>query len=71
MFPELVALRALGMYLRARWEATRRDEAGGVAERVVLVGLFVALAIAAGTIIYFKVIDKANSINLNGSSSGP
>ena len=70
MTPELVALRAFGAYLQARWRAAKADESGGVAERVVLVGLFVALAIAAGTIIYLKVIDKANSINLNGSSPG-
>lgn len=71
MFPELAVLRAAAMYLKARWEAAKHDESGGVAERVVLVALFVALAIAAGAIIYTKVINKANSINLGGSSSGP
>ena len=70
MFPELVMLRAVAGVLAARWRAARYDEAGGVAERVVLVGLFVAMAIAVGAIIWTKVIDKANSINLNGSSGG-
>lgn len=70
MFAELGVLRAFATYLHARWAAARQDETGGVAERVVLVALFVALAIAAGTIIYTKVINKANSINLGGSS-GP
>lgn len=68
MYSELVVLRAFATYLQVRWAAAREDESGGVAERVVLVGLFVALAIGAGAIIYTKVIDKANSINLNGNS---
>lgn len=67
MFPELVVLRSVAGLLAARWRAARSDESGGVAERVVLVGLFVAMAIAVGAIIWTKVIDKANSINLNGS----
>lgn len=70
MFPELMVLRAVAGLLAARWQAARHDESGGVAERVVLVGLFVAIAIAAGAIIWTKVIDKANSINLNGSGGG-
>jgi cell division protein FtsL len=41
-----------------------RDQRGDVAEKVVIVGIFVALAIAAGAIIYNKVIAASNAINL-------
>ncbi|MGH9069043.1 MAG: hypothetical protein ACRD0J_16385 [Acidimicrobiales bacterium] len=70
MFPELVVLRAMTTYLKGRWRDARHDEWGGVAERVVLVALFVAIAIAAGAIIYTKVIAKAKGINLTTSPGG-
>lgn len=65
MFSELVVLRAMFGFLRARWQKARADETGGVAERVVLVALFVALAIVAGVIIYNKVVAKAKSIDFS------
>ena len=34
-------------------------------EKVILTAIFAALAIAVGAIIVAKVMDKANSINLN------
>ena len=49
----------------ARAAVAWRDEEGGVAEKVVIVAVFVALAIAAGAIITQKVMDKANSISMN------
>jgi len=45
-----------------------RDEAGYTTQTVIMTALLAALAIAAGAIIYTKVIDKAQSINLNGNS---
>lgn len=60
---ELVYVQVAYAWLRGRWEAAKADESGGVAERVVLIALFVGLAIVAGMIIYKKVIDKANSID--------
>jgi hypothetical protein len=45
-----------------------RDEAGYTTQTVIMTALLAALAIAAGAIIYTKVIDKANSIDLNGNT---
>ena len=56
-FPYLVLLRC-------RVEFSRRDERGDVAEKVVVVALFVAAAVALGYIIYGKVVAAANGINL-------
>ncbi|MDQ6615251.1 MAG: hypothetical protein M3083_11005 [Actinomycetota bacterium] len=50
------------IWLRARWEAARQDEAGMTTETVILIAIFAGLAIAAGAIIVAKVISKANSI---------
>ena len=59
-------LTALWMYLRARWGATGGwDEAGTVVEKVILTAVFAGLAILVGAIITAKVLDKANTINLN------
>ena len=57
--------------LQLTWNRLRllsRDEAGYTTQTVIMTALLAALAIAAGAIIYTKVIDKANSINLNGNS---
>ena len=44
---------------------TRDDERGDVTEKVIIVAIFAALAIAAGAIIVSKVTAKANSIPTN------
>ena len=57
--------------LQLTWNRLRllsRDEAGYTTQTVIMTAILAALAIAAGAIIYTKVIDKANSINLNGNS---
>ena len=56
---ELVALTCVWHTLRARLHV---DERGEVTEKVILIAIFAALAIAAGAIIAAKVTDKANSI---------
>jgi len=53
--------------LLVRWARTaaariHADERGEVTEKVILVAVFAALAIAIGAIIVLKVTDKANSI---------
>lgn len=60
-----VQLRALWVIVSARWAAMDRGEDGTVVEKVILTAVFAALAIAVGAIIVAKVMDKANSINLN------
>jgi hypothetical protein len=57
--------RLLVAFVSARWELASRDERGSVVEKVILTAVFAALAIAVGAIIVAKVMDKANSINLN------
>jgi len=62
---ELTVLSILIPVLRARWDETRRDEHGDVTEKVIIVAIFAALAIAAGAIIVTKVTAKANAIPTN------
>ncbi len=62
---ELRFISTLMQVLRARWDATRHDERGDVTEKVIIVAIFAALAIAAGAIIVSKVTEKANSIPTN------
>ena len=61
----VIQIRALLAYLSARWVLTAADEEGSVVEKVILTAVFAVLAIAVGAIIVAKVMDKANSINLN------
>jgi hypothetical protein len=56
---------ALWTFVSVRWASANRDEEGSVVEKVILTAVFAALAIAVGAIIVAKVMDKANSINLN------
>ncbi len=56
---------ALWTFVSVRWASANRDEQGSVVEKVILTAVFAALAIAVGAIIVAKVMDKANSINLN------
>jgi hypothetical protein len=58
-------IRALLAYVSARFEMAAGDERGSVVEKVILTAVFAVLAIAVGAIIVAKVMDKANSINLN------
>lgn len=60
-----VQIRVLWAFVSARWAAADRSEQGSVVEKVILTAVFAALAIAVGAIIVAKVMDKANSINLN------
>jgi hypothetical protein len=61
----VVQVRVLWAYVSARWTLAHRGEEGSVVEKVILTAIFAALAIAVGAIIVTKVMDKANSINLN------
>jgi hypothetical protein len=58
-------IRALLAYVSARFALAAADEQGSVVEKVILTAVFAVLAIAVGAIIVAKVMDKANSINLN------
>jgi hypothetical protein len=49
-------------FLQLRWNEARNDERGEVTEKVIIVAIFAALAIAAGAIIVAKVTAKAQSI---------
>jgi hypothetical protein len=61
----MVQIRVLWAFVSARLAVANRDEQGSVVEKVILTAVFAALAIAVGAIIVAKVMDKANSINLN------
>jgi hypothetical protein len=50
------------MWGRATAARLRDDERGEVTEKVLLVAIFAALALAVGAIIVYKVTQKANSI---------
>lgn len=62
---ELTYITLLWSRALARYEAVRDDDRGEVTEKVILVAIFAALAIAVGAIIVAKVTDKANSIPTN------
>ncbi len=59
---ELLVIHTLVQVLRSRWELLKHDERGEVTEKVIMVAIFAALAIAAGAIIVAKVTAKANAI---------
>lgn len=48
----------------ARIEMAKHDERGEITEKVIIIAVFAALAIAVGAIIVAKVTDKANNISL-------
>jgi hypothetical protein len=56
---------ALWAFALARIETARRDERGEITEKVIIIAVFAALAIAVGAIIVAKVTGKAESINLD------
>lgn len=49
-------------WARARIDDLQRDERGEVTEKVIIVAIFAALALAVGAIIVLRVTEKANSI---------
>ena len=51
-------------FAKARIELARHDERGEITEKVIIIAVFAALAIAVGAIIVTKVTDKANGISL-------
>ena len=59
---ELTLLHYLYTVADQRLTAARHDERGEVTEKVILIAIFAALAIAVGVIIVAKVTAKANSI---------
>ncbi len=61
----VVQVSMIWSYIAARWTSAHRSEEGSAVEKVILTAVFAALAIAVGAIIVAKVMDKANSINLN------
>jgi hypothetical protein len=61
----ILQAKAIWTFVSVRWLQTRHGDEGSVVEKVILTAIFAALAIAVGTIIVTKVMDKANSINLN------
>ena len=63
--PELLVLQVLAAVARERVTNMRTDDRGEVTEKVIIVAIFAALAIAAGAIIVAKVTAKANSIPTN------
>ena len=68
---EIALITQLITFARARVEAMRANpERGDVAEKVVLVGIFVALAIAVGVIITNAVTGNATRLS-NQINSAP
>jgi hypothetical protein len=59
---ELTFIVCLWERAKVRLREMRDDEVGEVTEKVILVAIFAALAIAVGAIIVAKVTAKANSI---------
>lgn len=62
---QLAVIHTWMQILHDRWQLLERDERGEVTEKVIIVAIFAALAIAAGAIIVAKVTAKANSIPTN------
>jgi len=48
----------------ARIEMTKHDDRGEITEKVIIIAVFAALALAVGAIIVAKVTDKATNISL-------
>lgn len=59
---QLAIIHTWMQILHDRWQLLEHDERGEVTEKVIIVAVFAALAIAAGAIIVAKVTAKANSI---------
>ena len=52
-------------FANARIELARHDDRGEITEKVIIIAVFAALAIAVGAIVVAKVTSKAESINLD------
>jgi hypothetical protein len=50
---------------KARIELARHDQRGEITEKVIIIAVFAALAIAVGAIVVAEVTRKAESINLD------
>ncbi|HUY86359.1 MAG TPA: hypothetical protein VMU77_04540 [Acidimicrobiales bacterium] len=61
----IVKIAVIAQCMFARCAYAMESEEGTVAETVVIVATFVALAIAAGAIIASKVTSAASSIQMN------
>jgi hypothetical protein len=59
-------INTLRSYAMVRVEMAKHDERGEITEKVIIIAIFAALAIAVGAIIVAKVTGKAETINLNG-----
>ncbi|MGD9793838.1 MAG: hypothetical protein AB7V43_10190 [Acidimicrobiia bacterium] len=59
---QLTVLHTAMQVLRSRWDNANSDDRGEITEKVIIVAIFAALAIAAGAIIVAKVTAKANAI---------
>ncbi len=60
--PELTFIACLWEHAKQRVKDLPHDDRGEVTEKVILVAIFAALAIAAGAIIVSKVTERANAI---------
>lgn len=61
----LTFLTLIAQHLRRRWQQLREEpDAGYSTEAVLITALLVVVALAAVAVIAAKVMDKANSINL-------
>ena len=63
--PELLILQVIAATLIERADGMRTNDRGEVTEKVIIIAIFAALAIAAGAIIVAKVTAKAQSIPTN------
>ncbi len=59
-------ITTLWAYAMVRVEMAKHDERGEITEKVIIIAIFAALAIAVGAIIVAKVMGKAEGINLDG-----
>ena len=50
---------------QARIQMARHDQRGEITEKVIIIAVFAALAIAVGAIVVAEVTRKAESINLD------
>ena len=58
-------ITTLWAYAMVRVEMAKHDERGEITEKVIIIAVFAALAIAVGAIVVAKVTSKAESINLD------
>ena len=71
MVPELSVMPTIAPLLLARVSAARADQRGMTTETVVITALLVILALAAVGVIAEKVMDKADSIDVDTPTGFP